>query len=46
MFNLFKRDKQEIQPVMQKKKKAVRAFIGARNTGMNKFNLSYAKINE
>ena len=47
MFNLFKRDKQENQPVIQpKKKKAVRAFIGARNTGMNKFNLSYAKINE
>lgn len=48
MFDIFKREKQQNKPpvIHDKKKKAVRAFIGARNTGMNKFNLSYAKINE
>ena len=47
MFNLFKRDKQQKPPVIHehKKKTQKRTFIGARNTGMNRFNQSYAKIN-
>ena len=47
MFDIFKREKQNKPPVIhEKKKKSVRSFIGARNTGMNKFNITFAKINQ
>ena len=43
MFELFKRSKNTDNNVDKKTKK--RAFMGARNTGMNNFNVSYTKIN-
>lgn len=45
MFNLFKRQK-NTPPVKHKKQSANRSFVGAKNTGMNRFNVTYAKINE
>ena len=43
MFNLFKRSQK--QEVKEEKKRAVRRFIAATNSEMNKFNISFAKIN-
>lgn len=44
MFQLFKRNTQpQNEP---KKKRQIRSFIGARNTGMNRFNSTFARINQ
>lgn len=44
MFNFFKRQQEKTSP--KKHKKQVRSFIGARNTGMNRFNTTFARINQ
>lgn len=48
MFNLFKREKIDAKkpPVIHKKKKSQRSFIGARFSRMNNFNASYSRINQ
>jgi len=45
MFHLFNREKNK-PPVKHKKQNANRSFIGAKNNGMNRFNVTFAKINE
>jgi lambda family phage portal protein len=42
MFNLFKRDKEQVVPA---KKRQVRGFIGARPSAMAKFQTAFEKIN-
>lgn len=44
MFNVFKKSQKQ-QVIKKVPKHAVRRFIGATNSEMNKFNISFAKIN-